>query len=73
VKLISRTSIVGAEVVGVGAFVLLLLWLEGRAADWSGPTVSFGWGWGIVGATLILVGLETFWLGARVETETQPR
>lgn len=72
-KLPLQIRIVGAEIVGIGAFVLLLLWLEGRGAGWSSLTVSFGWVWGIVGATLIMVGLEAMWLGVRFGTETQPR
>lgn len=72
-KLPLQIRVVGAEIVGIGAFVVLLLWLEGRGAGWSGLTVSFGWVWGIVGATLILVGLEAMWLGTRVATETLPR
>ena len=71
-KLHTQIRVVGAEIVGIGAFLFLLLWLEGREAGWNSMTVSFGWVFGIVGFTLILVGLEGMWLGARVATETTP-
>jgi hypothetical protein len=71
-RLHTQIRVVGAEVVGIGGFVLLLLLLEGRAAGWSALTVSFGTAFGIVGLTLVLVGLEAMWLGSRVESETTP-
>jgi hypothetical protein len=70
-RLATQIRVVGAEVVGVGAFVLLLLWAEGRAAGWNSLTVSFGTVFAIVGITLVLVGLEAMWLGSRVESETK--
>ena len=63
VKLATRYKIVGIEVVGLGAFVLLLLFLEYSEAGTSQVVQSFSWVWGIVGVTLILVGLEQLSLG----------
>jgi len=57
-ELRTRYQIVGVEVVGLGAFVLLLAYLELRQADPSGLVQGFTWVWGVVGITLILVGLE---------------
>jgi hypothetical protein len=58
VKLATRYTIIGVEVVGLGAFILLLLFLEAREAGNNQTVQSFSWVWGIVGISLILVGLE---------------
>jgi hypothetical protein len=58
-KVATRFKIVGVEVVGLGAFLLLILLLELRSVhSTSGIIQGFGWDYGIVGTTLILVGLE---------------
>ena len=57
-KVATRSKIVGTEVVGLGAFLLIILTLELRSAHAVGIIQSFGWDYGIVGITLILVGLE---------------
>jgi len=58
VELATRYKIVGIEVVGLGAFVLLLLFLEYIEAGTNQVVENFSWVWGIIGVTLILVGLE---------------
>jgi len=57
-KIDTRFKIVGTEVVGMGAFLLVILALELRSAHTDSVIQSFGWDYGIVGITLILVGLE---------------
>ena len=57
-KIETRFKIVGTEVVGLGAFLLIVLFLELRSSHEIGVVQSFGWDCGIVGTTLILVGLE---------------
>lgn len=57
-KTSTRFKIVGTEVVGMGAFLLVILLLQLRASQFSGAIQGFGWDYGIVGVTLILVGLE---------------
>ena len=57
-KIQTRFKIVGTEVVGLGAFLLFVLALELRSPYAGGMVQAFGWDYGIVGATLILVGLE---------------
>jgi hypothetical protein len=64
-KLATRYKIVGIEVVGLGAFVLFLLFLEYTEAGTSQVVESFSWVWGIIGVTLILVGLEQLSLNRR--------
>jgi hypothetical protein len=57
-KVSTRFRIVGTEVVGLGAFLVIVLALELRSAHASVIVQSFGWDYGIIGVTLILVGLE---------------
>ncbi len=61
----TRYRIVGVEVVGLGAFVLLLLFLEWNEAGTNQVVQNFSWVWGIVGISLILVGLELLSLNAK--------
>jgi len=56
-KVNTRFKIVGTEVVGLGAFLLVVLVLQLRSANANG-IIQFGWDYGIAGITLILVGLE---------------
>lgn len=60
--------IIGAEVVGMGAFLVLLLLLELRESDWNQTVVNFAWVYAILGITLVLVGLEILWLAKRLRT-----
>jgi hypothetical protein len=57
-ELSTRYRIIGIETVGLGAFVLLLLSLELLEAGTNQVVQNFSWVWGIIGFTLILVGLE---------------
>jgi hypothetical protein len=57
-KVATRFKIVGTEVVGLGSFLLIILTLEPRSGHANGIIQDFGWDYGIVGITLILVGLE---------------
>jgi hypothetical protein len=57
-KTSTRFKIVGIEVVGLGGFLLTVLALELRSAHANLLVQSFGWDFGIIGGTLILVGLE---------------
>ena len=64
-KLATRFRIVGVEVVGLGAFILLLLILELDEMN-SNPTVaSFGWVFALIGIRMLLVGFETLSLTRR--------
>jgi hypothetical protein len=57
-KTSTRFKIVGVEVVGMGSFLLVILALQLRESHFNLMTENFGWDYGIVGITLILVGLE---------------
>jgi hypothetical protein len=57
-KIATRFKIVGTEVVGLGAFLLIVLGLELRAGRSDVLLHTFGWDYMIIGITLILVGLE---------------
>jgi hypothetical protein len=57
-KTSTRFKIVGAEVVGMGSFLLLILVLQLRESHFNLAIENFGWDYGIIGVTLILVGLE---------------
>jgi hypothetical protein len=70
-KLGTRYRIVGVEVVGLGAFVLLLLFLELNEAGTNLAVQNFSWVWGVVGITLILVGLELLSLNAKAFAKTK--
>ena len=70
-NLTTRFRIVGFEVVGVGAFVFVLLFLELRESNGNPTVASFGWVFAIIGITLILVGLETLSLTRRLFDEKE--
>ena len=57
-KTSTRFKIVGTEVMGLGAFLMLVLALQLREAHFNLAIQTFGWDYAIVGTTLILVGLE---------------
>jgi hypothetical protein len=57
-KTSTRFKIVGAEVVGIGSFLLLILALQLSESHSSLIIENFGWDYGIIGITLILVGFE---------------
>jgi hypothetical protein len=57
-KTSTRFKIVGVEVVGMGFFLLVILALQLRKSHFNLMAESFGWDYGIIGLTLILVGLE---------------
>ena len=54
----TRFKIVGVEVVGLGAYNLLVLLLQLSKAHGQGIVQSFGWDYAIIGGVLIAVGLE---------------
>ena len=55
----TNLRIIGVEVVGLGAFILFLLYLELTETNNNSTVMSFAWVFGIVAISLILVGLET--------------
>jgi hypothetical protein len=55
----TNLRIIGVELVGLGAFILLLLYLELNETNNNPTVVNFAWVFGIIAITLILVGLET--------------
>jgi hypothetical protein len=57
-KTSTRFRIVGTEVVGMGSFLLPVLVLQLRESHFNLLIENFGWDYGIIGLTLILVGLE---------------
>jgi hypothetical protein len=57
-KTATRFKIVGTEVIGLGSFLLVVLGLQLRASHFSGLVQGFGWDYGILGGTFILIGLE---------------
>ena len=69
-ELSTRYKIVGVEVVGFGIFTLLLLFLEYNEGGTNQVVQNFSWVWGIVGLTLILVGLEILSLNAKTFGKT---
>ncbi len=68
-KLRSRYRIVGVEVVGLGAFLLLIMLLQLVESNWNPSIEEFAWVYSIIGITLILVGLEILSLNRRLPTE----
>jgi hypothetical protein len=58
VKLATRLRIVAWEVVFLGAFLLAMVFLQLQEAGSSTSVGDFAWVYGIVGVTLLLVGLE---------------
>ena len=69
-ELSTRYKIVGIEVVGFGVFVLFLLFLEYNEAGTNQVVRNFSWVWGIVGITLILIGLEILSLNSKMFRKT---
>ena len=69
-ELSTRYKILGVEVVGFGVFVLFLLFLEYNEAGTNQVVQNFSWVWGIVGITLILVGLELLSLNTKMFGKT---
>ena len=69
-ELSTRYKIVGVEVVGFGIFILFLLFLEYSEAGTNQVVQNFSWVWGIVGITMILVGLEILSLNAKMFRKT---
>ena len=64
----TRFRIVGVEVVGLGAYNLLILLLQ----MWESHALSitgFGWDYAVVGATLVMVGLELLALIKKLPAE----
>ena len=66
----TRFQIIGCEVLGFGLFIFLLIGLELMEAGSNQIVQSFAWVYGIVGATLILIGLETSGLATRLSDYT---
>jgi hypothetical protein len=64
----TNLRIIGIEIVGLGAFVLFLLYLELAETNNDATVVNFAWVLGIVAITLILVGLETLSVVRRLKS-----
>ena len=65
----TRFKIVGVEVVGLGAYNLLVLLLQ----TWESHALSingFGWAYAIVGGTLVMVGPELLSLIKKLPAES---
>jgi hypothetical protein len=69
-KLSTRFRIIGVELVGLGAFLLLLIALELREGGGNPTITGFAWVYAIIGITLILVGLETLSLTRQLQSTT---
>jgi hypothetical protein len=65
-KTVTRFKIVGTEVIGLGDFLIILLALELRTVSANLMFQGLGWDFGIIGGTLILVGLEILSLFKRI-------
>jgi len=57
-KLSTRFNIIVYETVGLGAFLVLLALLEYTESAGNSVAAGFSWVFGLVGAVLVLVGLE---------------
>ena len=68
-SLVSRFRIIGAEIVGLGAFLLLIMLLQLVESGWNTSVEQFAAVYAIIGITLILVGLETLSLNRRLPTQ----
>jgi hypothetical protein len=55
----TRFNIIGTEVCGLGGFLLTILTLQLVESHFDLEIEKFAWVYGIIGITLILVGLET--------------
>jgi len=58
-RLTTRLNIVAYETVGLGAFLVVLAFLENYEAGGSSVAQSFSWIFGFIGVVLVLVGLES--------------
>jgi len=67
----TNLSVIGIEVVGLGAFVLILAYLEVSETKGNPTVVGFAWVFGIVAISLILVGLETLSVVRKVKPSLQ--
>jgi len=67
----TNLRIIGIEVVGLGAFVLILTYLEVTETKSNPTVVGFAWVFGIVAISLILVGLETLSVVRKVKPSLQ--
>ena len=54
----TRHKIIGVEVIGLGVFLMALILLELLEVKGNQVVQNFAWACGIVGITLVLVGLE---------------
>jgi hypothetical protein len=66
VKVATRFRIVGVEVIGLGAYLLVMIYLGVLRGEAGTGFQSLGWEYGIAGVTLILVGLEILHLIKRL-------
>jgi len=70
-KLSTRLNIVAYETVGLGAFIVLLAFLENSEGAGSSTAINFSWVFGFIGAVLILIGLELGALIRRIPSDSQ--
>ena len=68
-KLVARLKIVAWEAVFLGAFLLAIVLLQLQEAGSDSSVGSFAWVYGIIGVTLILVGLEGVSLVGKLPNE----
>jgi hypothetical protein len=68
-KLGSRYRIIGVEVLGLGAFLLLIMLLQLVESGWNSSVEEFAWVYAIIGITLVLVGLETLSLNRQLPAQ----
>ena len=65
----TRYRIVGIEVVGLGAFLIIIMLLQLIESGWNQTIGAFGIVYAIIGFTLILVGLEILSLNKRLPAQ----
>ena len=68
-RLATRLNIVAYETVGLGAFLILLAFLEYREAGGDSSAADFSWVVWLVGIVVVLVGLESASLVRRLPGE----
>ena len=68
-RLTTRLNIVAYEIVGLGAFVVLLAFLEYREAGGDSVATNFSWVFWLVGVIVVVVGLEGASLVRRIPRE----
>lgn len=71
-SIILRHKIIGVEVIGLGAFLLILILLDLLETHWNQGVQNFAWAYAIVGITLILIGLEILSLTRRLSVPAKP-